>query len=198
MNRTVLAALAAIIVASAMTAPASAQTVSGGVTLTGAIAARCGTVDTGSTSVSGSINLGELSASTGELNPVLVNSTTNSPAGAAVFRLGCSGSAFRVTLSASRLDNIGFPPVDPPGSSVVDYTVEAKIALATGGFALVDYTTAAATPAPTVQTVNSFVANLTDNFDIRVFGFHPDNGDAALMVAGSYSGDITFLVAPLP
>ncbi|MFT7359055.1 MAG: hypothetical protein ACI9V0_002921 [Parasphingorhabdus sp.] len=189
------AAYAAFAMAALMATPATAQNVSGSVAVHGTVAPRCGSTFAGSTSFSGTINLGELSQSNGTISPTLAGSTTNSPAGVADFLVGCSTNSFNVTISATRFINPAFPST-PPGSSIIDYTAEAKIALSEGGFALVNYTTAAVLPAATVQTINDFVSTAPGNFQVRVFAFHPDNGDAAVLLSGAYDAVITILVAP--
>lgn len=189
------AASAALALAALMAAPAAAQSVSGSVTVHGTVQARCGSTFAGDTSFSGTINLGELSQANGTISPTLAGSTTNAPAGVADFFIGCSSNSFDVTLSATRLINPDFPST-PPGSSIIDYTAEAKITLGEGGFALVDYRTAAALPASTVQTVLGFVSAVPGNFQVRVFALAPDNGAASVLLAGSYDAVITILVAP--
>lgn len=192
------AASAALTLAAALMAThASAQSVSGSVGLQGTVAPRCGSTFAGDTTFSGTINLGELSQSNGTISPTLAASTTNSPAGVADFFVGCTSNRFDVTLSATRLINPAFPST-PPGSSILDYTAQAKITLGEGGFALVDYLTAAALPAATMQTVNGFVSAVPGNFQVRVFAFHPDNGPASLLLAGSYDAVISILIAPTP
>lgn len=191
-------AASAALVLTALTAnPAAAQNVSGSVAVHGTVTARCGSSFTGDTTFSGTINLGELSQSNGTILPALAASTTNSPAGVADFFVGCTSDSFVVTMSATRLVNPLFPS-EPPASSIIDYTAEAKIALAEGGFALVDYTTAAALPAATVQTVDGFVSAAPGNFQVRVFALTPDNGPASVLFAGSYDAVITILISPAP
>ncbi len=190
-----LAASTALMLGALIAAPASAQSVSGSVAVRGTVTARCAANFDGDTSFSGTINLGELSQANGTISPTLTGSGTNGPAGVADFFVGCTSLNFNVTLSATRLANPAFPST-PPGSSIIDYTAEAKIALSEGGFALVDYTTAAALPAPTVQTVLGFVSAVPGNFQVRVFALHPDNGDASVLMSGTYDAVITILVSP--
>lgn len=194
-HRAVSTALA--LTAALVATHAAAQSVSGSVGVHGTVAPRCGSTFAGDTSFSGTINLGELSQSNGTILPTLAGSTTNSPAGVADFFVGCTSNRFDVTISATRLINPAFPST-PPGSSIIDYTAEAKIALSEGGFALVDYLTAAALPAATVQTVDGFVSAVPGNFQVRVFAFHPDNGPASLLLAGTYDAVISILIAPTP
>jgi hypothetical protein len=190
-----LAASTALAMVAFAAPPVAAQSVSGSVAVRGTVAPRCGATHAGDSSFSGTINLGELSQTNGAISPTLRGSSTNAPAGVADFFVGCTSSNFNVTLSATRLINPAFPST-PPGSSIIDFTAEAKIALSEGGFALVDYTTAAALPASTVGSVSGFVSNVPGNFQVRVFALHPDNGDLALLLAGTYDAVITILVAP--
>jgi hypothetical protein len=191
-------AASAAIALTALTAnPVAAQSVSGSVAVHGTVAARCGSTFAGDTTFSGTINLGELSQSNSTISPTLSGSTTNAPAGVADFFVGCTSNGFNVTISATRLINPAFPST-PPGSSIIDYTAEAKITLSEGGFALVDYTTAAALPAATVQTVDGFVSAVAGNFQVRIFALQPDNGPASILFSGNYDAVITILVAPVP
>jgi len=175
--------------------PASAQSVTGTVNLHGTVAPRCGSTFSGDTTFAGTISLGELTGSNGAILPALASSGTNSPAGVADFFIGCSSTRFNVTMSATRLVNPESAPA-PPGSATIDYTAEVKIELAEGGFAFATYTTAATLPASSVTLVTGAVSAVPGNFQVRVYALHPDNGDASIMLAGSYEGVISILVAP--
>jgi hypothetical protein len=172
-----------------------AQNVSGTVDVHGFVAPRCGATFAGVPSFSGSISLGELTQTNGTLSPALSSSSATGPAGVATFIVGCTGGGSNVTLSASRLSN-SQPPGLPTSSNDIDFTVQAKIALAEGGFATVDYTTAAATPAATEQFIPEVFANVAGNFEVRVFGFAAENGSASLLVAGNYDSVISITVSP--
>lgn len=189
------AASAALTMAVLMATPAAAQDVSGSVAVHGTVAARCD-VSLGFTSFSGTINLGELSQSNSQILASLSGSTTNSPAGVADFDVGCTAISFNVTLSATRLINPAFAST-APSSSIIDYTAQAKIALSAGGYALVNYTTAAALPAATVQLINGSTSFISGNFQVRVFGFNPDNGATSILLPGTYDSVITILVSPV-
>jgi hypothetical protein len=178
-----------------MAVPAIAQSVSGQVNVHGFVAPRCGITFAGDSTFSGTINLGELAQSNGTMLPGLMASSTSSTAGMAAYFLGCSGATFNVTLSATRLANPGIVAL-APASNIIDYTAEMKIALATGGFATVDYTTALPLPAPTTQLVNSFVSPVPGNLEVRVFAFLPDNGSTSVLIAGNYDSVITIVITP--
>jgi hypothetical protein len=193
MKQIVLAALAAAL--GAVAAPASAQTVAGEVSVHGFVAPRCGATYAAAPSFQGMIELGELSQSNGTLSPALQGSSDTAPAGVASFLVGCTGGAAQITLSASRLAN----PAEPGNSNSsndIDYTAEIRIALAAGGFATVDYTTAQPLPAPTVESIAHVFANVAGNFQVRVFGLNAENGPASILIAGDYDSTITITVAP--
>ncbi|MFA5964915.1 MAG: hypothetical protein WC804_12925 [Sphingomonas sp.] len=192
-----LAASAALALSALTATQASAQSVTGTVNLHGTVAPRCGSTFNGDTTFAGTINLGELTGSNGAILPGLATSNSNSPAGVADFFVGCSSIRFNVTMSATRLVNPASVPA-PPGSATMDYTAESKIALAEGGFAFATYTTAATLPTPSVTLVNGAVSAVAGNFQVRVYGLHPDNGDASIMLAGAYDSVISILVAPAP
>lgn len=189
------AVAAAIALSAVFTAPTEAQTVSGQVNIHGFVAPRCGSTLNADTTFNGTINLGELTQTNGTLNSTFVNSTTTSPVGTAAFLIGCTGGGANVSLSATRLTNPTAPEL-PSSSNHIDYTAEIKIALGTGGFAYVDYTTAAALPAATAQTISTYFAQSPGNFEVRVFGLAAENGTSSLLVAGSYDSAVTITVSP--
>lgn len=190
-----LTASAALALSVLTATQAPAQSVTGTVNLHGSVAPRCGSTFAGDTTFAGTIDLGELTGSNGAILPSMVASNTNSPAGVADFSIGCSSTRFNVTMSATRLVNPASTPA-PPGSATINYTAEAKIELAEGGFAHATYTTAAILPAPSVTLVTGAVSAVAGNFQVRVYALHPDNGDASIMLAGSYDSVISILVEP--
>jgi hypothetical protein len=192
--RNFLAVSAATLIAIAAQ-PASAQTASGQVDITGFVSPRCGSTYAGSPTFNGEMQLGELAQSNGQLQSVLATSTTASPAAEVHFAIGCSAAAKTVTFSASRLSN----PLAAPFSTFsndIDYTAEIKIALAEGGFLTADYRTAASAPAATVLSTSQIFANQLDNFGVRIFALEPETAPTNLLVAGNYTGAITITVSP--
>lgn len=192
--KNLIAASAALIVAT-LAAPAFAQTVTGQVDVNGFVSARCGATFEGDSSFSGSISLGELSQTSGTLSTALSNTTTSSPAGEALFTVGCTSVASTVTLSTTRLSNPVAPTL-PTASNDIDYMAEVKIALANGGFAMINYRTAAAMPAPTVSALSDVYANQANNFSVRVYDLEAENGATSFLVAGTYTSVITITVSP--
>ncbi len=180
-----------------MSLPVTAQTVTGTVNVHGFVAPRCGSTLNGDSSFNGTINVGELTQTNGTLSPTLSGSTTNSPVGIASFLVGCTGGGAIVTLSATRLTNPVAPSL-PTSSNDIDFTAEVKISLGTGGFAFVDYTTAAPLPAATTQTIPTFFANVPGNFEVRVFGFAAENGASSLLerMSASRAGIVQAPVLP--
>jgi hypothetical protein len=187
---TSVGALFAVLVA----VPAAPQTTTGQVAVRGFVAPRCGTAS-GDASFNGTINLGELTQANGTLSAALSGSSANGPAGVASFIIGCTGGSSTVTLGATRLSNPVAPHIQT-SSNDIDYTAQVRIALAEGGFATVDYTTAAALPSPTVAPIASTFAYVSDNFEVRVFALTPENGASSLLVAGNYDSTITITVSP--
>lgn len=175
---------------------AGAQTVTGTVTVSGFVAPRCGATYAGNSSFSGTIELGELSAPNGALSPAFTGSTSSNPAASTIFLVGCNQGASEVTVSATRLSNPSLVG-DPSASDDIDFTAEAKIALSAGGFAFVNYTTAATLPAPTTALVSGTFANTASgNFEVRVYGFAAEMGAASILVAGTYTSTISITVTP--
>jgi hypothetical protein len=194
MNRLTITS-GALAVAAFAAAPASAQTVSGQVGMNAFVSPRCGSTYAGDSSFSGTISLGELSQTNGTLSPTLASSTGTTPAGEALFTVGCTSAASTVTLSATRLSNPA-PTHLETASNDVDYTAQVKIALATGGFATIDYRTAAAAPAATIAPLTDIYANQPNNFSVRAFDLEAENGAASFLVTGSYTSVITITVSP--
>ncbi|HYD26481.1 hypothetical protein [Brevundimonas sp.] len=187
-------ALTTALLAASASLPAAAQTASAQVNVTGFVAPRCGALD-GSTTVTGSIALGELAGQDGQIRTGLANSTTGSPAGTVAMQIGCTGSAANLSLSATRLSNAAAPAL-ATSSNDIDYTVEAAIALATGGHSTVNYTTAAAAPAATPLAVNSTFAFVPGNLEIRVFDLTPEHAAPSLLVPGTYQATVTLQISP--
>lgn len=190
-----LIAASAILMALTMAAPASAQSVSGQVNVSGFVSPRCGASFEGDSTFSGAITLGELSQTDATLSTSLANTTTSAPAGEVLFTVGCTTTASTVTLSATRLSNPATQP-GPTSSNEIDYTAEIKIAQANGGFTFINYRTAAATPAPTVTALNDFFANQANNFSVRVYDLAAENGTASFLIPGDYTSVITITVSP--
>lgn len=190
-----LIAAFALLIAATQAAPAFAQTVTGQVDVNGFVTARCGSTFEGDSSFTGSIALGELSQTSGTLSTTLSNTTTSAPAGEVLFTVGCTSVASTVTLSATRLSNPVAPTL-PTASNDIDYMAEIKIALANGGFANINYRTAAATPAPTVSALSDIYANQPNNFSVRVYDLEAENGATSFLVAGNYTSVITITVSP--
>ncbi len=187
--------LGAATVAALMASAVSAQNVTGQVTVHGFVAPRCGSSYSGDSTFSGAIQLGELTQQNGTLSPSLAGSSANSPAGLATFLVGCTGTGSTVTVSATRLSNPSAPQL-AGSSNDVDFTVQANIAMAAGGFTTVNYTTAQALPSPTVAPISGVFANVPGNFEVKVFGLSAENGSASFLVAGNYDATITVTVAP--
>lgn len=190
-----MAASIAAILSAAAALPATAQTVTGQVTVNGFVAARCWASLEGDTTFSGIISLGELTQTNGTLSSSLTASNAASPAGMVAFLVGCSGSGSTVTLSATRLSN-PVEPALPTWSNDIDYTAQINIAMAAGGFQTVNYTTAATPPAATVSAISGVYANANNNFEVKVFGLTAENGASSFLVPGSYQGIISISVAP--
>ena len=187
---------AALVLATLLAGNAGAQTVTGTVAVSGFVAPRCGATYAGSSSFSGLIELGELSAPGGTLSPVFTGSSASNPAGSTIFLVGCNQGASSVTLSATRLSN-ATPIGDPSASDDIDFTAQAKISLSAGGFSYVDYTTAETLPTPTTSTIQGTFANVASgNFEVRVFGFAAEMGATSILVAGAYTSTISITVTP--
>lgn len=176
-------------------AGASAQSVSGQINITGFVADRCATDQAGTSTFSRSISLGELTSVGGVLAPNFVNSTETSPVASTQFLVGCTSTATTITLSATRLSNPA-PDEGTSSSNVIDYTAEAKGALAGGGFATATYTTAATLPPATSVNVSSAFSFVQNNFEVRIYGLTAEHGNSSFLVAGNYTSTITVLVAP--
>jgi len=179
------------------TAPAAlAQTVSGTVNVTGSVSARCVVITgAGGGTFTGSIPLGELAGTDGTLSSTLAGSTNASPGGSTQFRVNCNSAAPKVTLSATRLALS--PTVTAPAgyANVIDYTADLDASLASGSTQTVSYVTAAALPAPTVQTLSDSFANTANNLAIKAHSL--STAASALLMAGNYSSVISVTIEPI-
>lgn len=180
--------------AALMGAPAAAQT--GTINITGTVAARCAIVGGSSGSTfTDNVNLGELAKSDGTLETsgtLTARFTSTTTSGTPAFRVVCDSANPSVAVDATELTTPGAPPTGY--NNRIDYVARVNVTTAGGGNVLVsNATTGAATaPTPLGAPISGAPGN---NISVNADTFStPTPG--ALLVAGTYTGNILVTVTP--
>lgn len=185
-------AFAAFAAAATMIAvPASAQTVSGTVTLTGSVAPKCLVLSEGpaASTFTRSVDFGELAAADGTLRTGLAGEFTS---GVAEVRVVCTTATPTITLNATPMSNAATAGTGYDNS--IDYTAHVELTLTGGGTAVFDDDSAdPAALGPTA--VGGRLAGSGNNMVITADGFATDNA-TDILVSGDYSGQISISIAP--
>ena len=184
MNKILIAALAASTALIAV--PASAQTVSGTVALTGTVASKC---TANPNNLNGSINLGELAVAAGTVNTAF---TGNVGGLSRSFTVTCTSPNAVLSADASPLVNAGIVSPTAGYTNTVHYTATLAAVKAAGGTVSAADTsnTSGATTAP----IAGHLANSANNVTVTVSSGNTASAD--LLEAGSYAGSIAISVAP--
>lgn len=183
---------------SAFAGAASAQSVSGTVNVTGNVAATCYVGTPGNNagaSFSDTIALSTLNQSDGTLKTTLEGSAPVTGA-TKTFTVTCSGSDATVSLSATRFST-GSGTTPAGYSRNIDYTTELDAALVSGGPKVLTYTTAAALPTATSDTLGARLANTSGDITIKVYSFAAENGASSVLEAGNYASTISVSITPI-
>jgi hypothetical protein len=138
---------------------------------------------------SGTIALGALDATDGTLNTTLSGSVAASPAGSVSFRINCTKANAGVTLDADALVTAGAAATGY--TNTVNYTADLVANLAAGG---PDTFTNNTVNTATSGTISGALANAANNLTVKVYGLTTAPG--ALLVAGSYAGNVAVTIAP--
>ena len=186
MKKIVLTALAATTAFIAL--PAAAQTVTGTVTLTGSVAPKCSVQPGAGSTFSRSVNFNELSQANGTLRTGL---SADFAAAVADVQIVCNTNTPTVTVTSLPLATGAAAAAGYDNS--IDYTAHVLVSKAGGGTTLVDDDSNPLTgTGPTA--VGGALLNGT-NVNITADNFRT-NAASDLLVAGSYSGTITIVIAP--
>ncbi|MBB4098704.1 hypothetical protein [Sphingomonas kyeonggiensis] len=166
--------------------PAAAQSVSGNVTVTGTVAAKC----TSAGGLNGAINLGELANADGKINSTLsgnIGGLTRS------FTVTCTSANPQISVDASALVNSAILTPTTGYTNTVHYTATMAASKAGGGTtSAIDTSNVAG---PTTALVGDHLANSPNNIVLTVSNGNTTNA-ADMLEAGSYSGVIALTVSP--
>lgn len=177
----------ALVAGSALWAiPASAQSTSGTVNLSGTVAAKC----TSAGGLSDNINLGELAIANGT-----VNSSFSSNVGGLTrsFTVTCTSANPQISVDAAPLVNAAVLAPTSGYTNTVHYTATMTASKAAGGStSAIDTSNVAGS---TASSVGGHLANGANNIVVTV-----SNGNTTsatdLLEAGSYAGTISLTVSP--
>jgi hypothetical protein len=185
MKKLVLAALAAS--AAFIATPAAAQTVTGTITMTGSVAAKCFVMPGAGSTFSDSVNLGELAQADGTLRSS-ASLATDFDAGVDDFQVLCTSANPEVTVTANPLASATSAPSGYDNS--IDYVAHAQFTLVSGSATVSDSTTAGSTgPTPLGGRLNGTGTNVHITADTF-------SATGVLVAATDYTGTIVVLIAP--
>lgn len=200
MKKTLLAS--AIFLAGVAATPASAQTVSGTVNITGTVGGRCSIVQPGGGAevqqFTGSIDLKRLDSADGTLRSGLVSSTAASPADGlnVATRVVCTSANPTVGISATRLNTGGATDPGVGYSNDINYTAQVRVNTASGGTKAVSYSTLAGGAAATSQLGERIAAGSGNNVEVSVFGLQSEGGASSLLAEGTYTSVVSVYINP--
>ncbi len=169
--------------------PASAQTVTGTITLTGSVAPKCLVVPGNGDTFSDSVDFGELAAADGTLRTGLdteFDSTVKS------FRVVCTSAAPTIAIDAEPLATATAAAAGYDNS--IDYQATVDLTIVGGTAQFSNDSGAAALAATPIG--GRLANNGSDNIVITASNFRTDNVTDLLVADPSYSGSITIVIAP--
>lgn len=179
-------ALIAMTAAAAIASPATAQIVSGNITLTGTVGAKCFVVPGSGSTFSDAVDFLALDAADGTLRPGLATEFATKS-----FTVKCTSGNPTVAVSRTLLATGATAPAGYDNS--IDYNAIVTVDTAAGGSASFD-TDAATVPAATGQ-IGGPLANTTGNVKVTTADYK--TGAATdLLVAGTYNGAIAITITP--
>lgn len=182
-------ALIALAASAAIATPAAAQTVTGTINITGSVAAKCFVLPGAGSTFGTTVAMGELADTDGTLKPSSTLAATFGTAGGAGLsaQVLCTSANPEVSVLSEPLANV--VAADPGYDNSVDYTADVTFTRV-GGTTLVSDPSAVA--AATTATLASRLTGTGTNVSVATSGWTA----AGVLVAGSYTGKITILVAP--
>lgn len=189
-----IVALSTIALATALAAaPASAQSVSGTVTINGTVGEKCLVTDTGSTpnaDFGGVVNLGALDDTDGTLRTIAAISATGDLANLG-FRVVCTTANPTVSVTAAPMINVASAPAGY--ANRVDFTADVDFDTV-GGVA--EYQAVTDGTATVGGSLPNRLATGLDNVRVDLSGFNTPGAEDVL-VAGSYTGSVSITISPL-
>lgn len=195
-------ATAILLLAGIAAAPASAQSVTGNVTINGTVGGRCSVVQQGGGSdtptFTGTINLQRLDAADGTLRGTLASSSAANPADGLTVgsRVVCTSANPTIGVIATRLNTGGTTDPGAGYSNDINYTAQLKVNTASGGTKAVSYATLTGGAATTAQLGERIAAGTGNNVDVSIFSLAAEGGSTSLLAEGSYTGLVTVTINP--
>ena len=195
-------ATAILMLAGIAAAPASAQSVTGNVTISGTVGGRCSIVQPGGgsevASFTGAINLQRLDAADGTLRNTLAGSTAASPADGLTVgsRVVCTSANPTIGVIATRLNTGGTTDPGTGYSNDINYTAQLKVNTASGGTKAVSYGTLNGGAASTAQLGERIAAGSANNVDVSIFSLAAEGGATSLLAEGRYASTVTVTINP--
>jgi hypothetical protein len=186
-------ALSIVAIATALAAaPASAQSVSGTVTINGTVGEKCLVTDTGANpnaDFGGIVNLGALDAADGRLRTIAAIAATGDLANLG-FRVVCTTANPLISVTATPLTTAAAPPAGY--ANRVDFTADVDFDTVSG----TDQYTAVTDATATVGgNLTDRLATGLDNVRVDLRDFNTP-GVNDVLVAGSYTGSVSITIAP--
>ena len=177
----------------AMAAPAAAQTVTGTVNITGSVANKCSVLPGSGSTFGGTVALGELAQADGTMATDLAT-RFNAVANAAQlnFRVVCNTANPTVAVDATELTTPGTPPAGY--ASRFDYAAHVAVSLTPSGSNTFSNDSRNA-PTAAAATTGRIANNGTNNVSVTADTFGTANL-TDLLTAGSYTGNISIVIAP--
>lgn len=199
MKKLLLLAAATAALAGAATT-ASAADVTGTVTITGQVEARCTVITGGSGSTfSSTLPLGELADTDGTLATALKNASYVSPAGAVQnFRVTCTGANNAISVQANPIVSSVNAPTG--FTNKVDYSSTVDFAVVGGAAVSPEQLTAntkvSGGLASGLLGANVRLANQANNIQVRIFALNTTNATDVLVAGSDYTGTVVVTIGP--
>ena len=179
----------ALLASAAIASPAMAQTVTGTINITGTVQAKCLVVPGNGNTFGTTVAMGELSQADGTLKTSATLSSTFASVGGTglTAQVVCTSANPDVSVLSEPLVNT--VAADPGYDNSVDYTADVTFTRV-GGTTLVS--DASAVPAASTATLASRLTGTGTNVSVATSGWTA----SGVLVAGSYAGKITIVIAP--
>lgn len=188
-----IVALSTVALATALAAaPASAQSVSGTVTINGTVGEKCLVTDTGANpnaNFGGIVDLGALDDTDGTLRTIAPIAASGDLANLG-FRVVCTTANPNVSVTAAPMLNVAAAPTGY--ANRIDFTADVDFDTVGGTQEFQAVTDATATVGGALA--NRLATGL-DNVRVDLSGFNTPGADDVL-VAGSYTGSVSITISP--
>lgn len=182
-------ALVALLAGAAFATPAAAApaptSVTGTITLTGHVDAKCFVQPDNGSTFSNSVDFTALDAADGTLRTGL-----DTAFGTKSFTVKCTSSNPNISVTANPLATGSGAPAAGYDNSI-DYSASVAVTTTTGTTTVTDATGGAAT----TGAAGAPLKNQASNVNITTSGYHTDTA-TDLLVAGTYNGSIVVVISP--